>query len=115
MTGLGKQKIILGFPWLQKHNPDIDWKKGTLKWQNAKKTPKPSMEGIKDQDAHLNSTQHPLSDEEKELLIRFTERMEEGDGNIEINVKVTTSQLGLRAVTVGYGIQPNRYGTGAVP
>jgi len=92
VTGLGKQKIILGFPWLQKHNPDIDWKKGTLKWRKAKKTPKPSMEGIKDQDAHLNSTQHPLSDEEKELLIRFTEQMEEEDGNIEINAKVTASQ-----------------------
>jgi len=50
------------------------------------------MEGIKDQDAHLNSMQHPLSDEEKELLIRFTEQMEEEDGNIEINAKVTTSQ-----------------------
>ena len=50
------------------------------------------MEGIKDQDAHLNSTQHPLSDEEKELLIRFTERMEEEDSNIEINAKVTASQ-----------------------
>ena len=24
VTGLGKQKIILGFPWLQKHNPKID-------------------------------------------------------------------------------------------
>ena len=36
--------------------------------------------------------QHPLSDEEKELLIRFTEQMEEEDGNIEINAKVTTSQ-----------------------
>ena len=39
-----------------------------------------------------NSTQHPLSDEEKELLIRFTEQMEEEDGNIEINAKVTASQ-----------------------
>jgi len=92
VTGLGKQKIILGFPWLQKHNPDIDWKEGTFKWRKAKNTPKPSMKGIKDQDAHLNSTQHPLSDEEKELLIRFTERMEEEDGNIEINAKVTASQ-----------------------
>ena len=27
MTGLGKQKIILGFPWLNEHNPIIDWKK----------------------------------------------------------------------------------------
>ena len=24
VTGLGKQKIILGFPWLKKHNPTID-------------------------------------------------------------------------------------------
>ena len=28
ITGLGKQKIILGFPWIQEHNPLIDWKKG---------------------------------------------------------------------------------------
>ena len=24
VTGLGKQKIILGFPWLKKHNPKIN-------------------------------------------------------------------------------------------
>jgi hypothetical protein len=30
VTGLGKQKIILGFPWLHKHNPIIDWKKGEV-------------------------------------------------------------------------------------
>ena len=33
ITGLGSQKIILGFPWLNKHNPDIDWKTGTFKWR----------------------------------------------------------------------------------
>jgi hypothetical protein len=27
VTGLGKQRIILGSPWLHKHNPIIDWKK----------------------------------------------------------------------------------------
>ena len=26
VTGLGKQKIILGFPWLHKYNLIIDWK-----------------------------------------------------------------------------------------
>ena len=26
VTGLGKERIILGFPWLNEHNPDIDWK-----------------------------------------------------------------------------------------
>jgi hypothetical protein len=30
VTGLGKQKIILGFPWLHKYNPIIDWKKGEV-------------------------------------------------------------------------------------
>ena len=33
VTGLGKQKIILGFPWLQKHNPKIDWKTGKIEWK----------------------------------------------------------------------------------
>ena len=33
VTGLGKQKVILGLPWLRKHNPEINWQTGTLKWQ----------------------------------------------------------------------------------
>ena len=32
VTGLGKQKIILGLPWLKKHNLEIDWQTGKLKW-----------------------------------------------------------------------------------
>ena len=34
VTGLGKQKIILVFPWLQEHNPEIDWKKGKIIWKD---------------------------------------------------------------------------------
>jgi hypothetical protein len=30
ITGLGSQKIILGLPWLQKYNLEINWKEGTL-------------------------------------------------------------------------------------
>jgi len=26
--------MILGIPWLRKHNPYIDWKKGTISWNN---------------------------------------------------------------------------------
>jgi hypothetical protein len=26
ITGLGKQKIILGYPWFKQANPDINWK-----------------------------------------------------------------------------------------
>ena len=31
VTSLGKQKLILGHSWLQKHNPEIDWDKGEVK------------------------------------------------------------------------------------
>ena len=33
VTGLGNQRIILGFPWLNKYNPDINWKTGEFKWR----------------------------------------------------------------------------------
>jgi hypothetical protein len=33
VTGLGKQKIILGFPWLHKYNPIINWKKGEVSFK----------------------------------------------------------------------------------
>jgi len=28
---LGKTEVILGIPWLQTHNPEIDWEKGEVK------------------------------------------------------------------------------------
>jgi len=34
VMGLGRNKVILGLPWLEDVNPDIDWKKGTLKWRD---------------------------------------------------------------------------------
>jgi len=37
MTGLGKQRIILGFPWLNKHNPEINWQTRELNWQTTRK------------------------------------------------------------------------------
>jgi len=35
VTGLGRQKIILGFDWLQENNPDINWQTGRIKWRNT--------------------------------------------------------------------------------
>ena len=32
VTGLGKQRIILGFPWLHEYNPEINWKTGDFTW-----------------------------------------------------------------------------------
>jgi Retroviral aspartyl protease len=48
ITGLGNQKIILGLPWLQKHNPEINWKEGTLLWRTT------TMEEVSDEEEHLN-------------------------------------------------------------
>ena len=38
VTGLGKEQIILGFPWLTDHNPDINWKTGRFSWREPMKT-----------------------------------------------------------------------------
>jgi hypothetical protein len=35
VTGLGKQKVILGFPWLAQENPDINWTTGKFKWRES--------------------------------------------------------------------------------
>ena len=37
VTGLGKQRIILGFPWLHKYNPEINWKMGDFTWRETEK------------------------------------------------------------------------------
>ena len=37
VTGLGKEQIILGFPWLTDHNPDINWKTGRFSWRKLAK------------------------------------------------------------------------------
>ncbi len=33
ITDTGKHDIVLGLPWFQKHNPDIDWITGQLRWR----------------------------------------------------------------------------------
>ena len=32
VTNLGKNSLILGYTWLQKHNPSIDWQTGMIKF-----------------------------------------------------------------------------------
>ena len=90
IMGLGKQKIILGFPWLNEHNPDINWRTGKFSWRprrplkikrrnlenlhpvkplaQAKKLARqamlaPVMIEETDKDAHLNETQNPVINE----------------------------------------------------
>ena len=35
VTTIGDQDLILGLPWLEKHNPIINWKEKTLKFQSS--------------------------------------------------------------------------------
>jgi Retroviral aspartyl protease len=60
VTGLGKRKIILGYPWFKQTNPDINWKECTLTWrtkQDEKKpTPKPTIEDEIDPEDWKNHT-----------------------------------------------------------
>ena len=84
VTGLGKQKIILGYPWFKQNNPEIDWEKCTLTWRNEQDNrepiPKPSIEEETDQENWKNSTINPieeLDDEEigNAVLISYIEEM----------------------------------------
>ena len=35
VTNLGKNSLILGYMWLKKHNPTIDWEKGMVKFNRC--------------------------------------------------------------------------------
>jgi hypothetical protein len=39
VTGLGRNKVILGLPWLEGMNPDIDWRRGVLTWRGSSEHP----------------------------------------------------------------------------
>jgi hypothetical protein len=41
VTGLGKQKIILGYPWFKQTNLDINRKERTLTWRKKQDKKKP--------------------------------------------------------------------------
>ena len=89
VTGLGRQKIILGFPWFKEQNPEINWETGTLTWRKEtngqnneaafsaltkdqrkeNRTPATLTE-ILDEEEYLNRTQN-IQDEDDESIISF--------------------------------------------
>ena len=87
MTGLGKQKIIPGFPWLNKYNPTIDWKKGEIKWQPLKINWKgllekgqrirmeqqPKVEEVTDEGKIKNHTNNLIEEDKDAILIELLE------------------------------------------
>ena len=96
VTGLGKQKIILGFTWLQKYNPLIDWKTGKIEWKDWKfnfrkwfKKPKPktTMEELPDEEELKNRTLYPTNEDLNALLLELIEE------SIQINKVTITMEL----------------------
>ena len=101
VTELGKQKIILGFPWQNENYPDIDWKTGKFTWQTqhlaleqlllkgkpaphlrAKalaqlametESPKPTITDESDKEEELNGTKNPMLN--NEILLAYFEEV----------------------------------------
>jgi hypothetical protein len=111
VTGLGKQKIILGFPWLNEHNPDIDWKTGKITWKTprrpfrikryhnipfglalakklAQQAMRPTITEEPDEEEKLNQTQYPSPDDE--ILLGYLEEVQRPN-DIWINTKTLSA------------------------
>ena len=87
VTGLEKQKVILGFPWLNKHNPIIDWKKGEIKWQPLKidwkglleegqrirKEQQLKVKEIIDEEENKNHPNNLIEEDKNTILIKLLE------------------------------------------
>jgi hypothetical protein len=87
VTGLGKQKIILGFPWLHKYNPIIDWKKGEItfkpfqidwrrlmeKGKQIQQEQQPKIEEVADEEELRNQTTLLLKENQMGVYIKLLE------------------------------------------
>jgi Retroviral aspartyl protease len=87
VTGLGKQKIILGFPWLDKYNSIIDWKKGEVtfkpfkidwrclmeKGKQIRQEQQPKIEEVVDDEEQNNRTTLPIVEDKLGVYIELLE------------------------------------------
>jgi hypothetical protein len=72
VTGLGKQKIILRYPWFKQTNPDINWKECTLTWRTKqderKPTPKTTIKNKIDPEDWRNHTVNLIEELDDEQI-----------------------------------------------
>jgi transposase InsO family protein len=96
VTKLGKQKIILGIPWLQRENPDIDWQQKTINWRDEphlQPLSKVTME--EEEDEPTISTRNPTENSELLLSPDDLDNITISHAELEelwINVKTSHSQ-----------------------
>jgi hypothetical protein len=87
VTGLGKQRIILEFPWLHKYNPIIDWKRGEItfepfrinwrrlmeKGKQIRQKQQPKIEEVVDDEEPKNRAILPLKENKMGVYIKLLE------------------------------------------
>ena len=78
VTGLGNQRIILGFPYLNEYNLDINWKTGEFKWR--------SFRPLKVKRYHDKPVEH------LECPIRTVKT----DDNLEVKLHLDTARIPTR-------------------
>ena len=107
VTGLGKQKVILGLPWLRKHNLEINWQTGKLEWQTwsnlkrffifkkkeetPKSNPPPTMMEEVDEEEFMNRMINILDTNEEYVL----ETIQEYHQGIWINKTNMATELAM--------------------
>jgi hypothetical protein len=93
VTGLGKQKIILGYPWFKQTNPHINWKECTLTWQTKqdkrKPTPKSTIKNKIDPEDWKNHTVNLIEELDDEQIGNavLLSCIEEAKSKVWINAK----------------------------
>jgi len=114
VTNLGNHDLFLGYDWLQKHNPSINWRDSLISLQNCRQwcrkiyVPK-ELEEIEDEDIEEKAIEEGekvlfVNLEEKawrreELSIRSqSESMEEVGGNIPEEYKDFNDRVFNKAV-----------------
>ena len=106
ILALGKQKIILGTPWLKRENLIIDWVNKTISWQTDTPLPQPTIKEADDDEPTTISTVNPtfgmalllgpdeikiLREDEDDILIQYF-GMDASLEDIWINAKTSHSQ-----------------------
>jgi hypothetical protein len=93
VTGLGKQKIILGYPLFKQTNPDINWKECTLTWRTKqderKPILKPTIENEVDPEDWKNYIVNQIEELDDEQIGNavFLSYIEEAKSKVWINAK----------------------------
>ena len=78
VTRLGKQKVILGFPWLQDENPTVDWKSGEIQWkkQERQKLGQKAIDLSRASFARRQEVSTPITEQTKTMNIPAEEQRE---------------------------------------